>query len=83
MLLYGHVCVRALLFQKCHKQLFLPWALGSRPPPRTGGERGCGGERRALPAGPSEELCLGWGVMTGSLAYESLAKLARFLWGKM
>lgn len=38
-------------------------------------------ERRP-PAGPSEELCLGQCVVTGSLAYESPAKLTGFLWGK-
>lgn len=27
------VCARALHFQKCHKQLFIQWALCSWPPP--------------------------------------------------
>lgn len=77
-----HVC--APHFQKCHRLLSIWWALCSPSPHLSQGGSGArnsewGGR---LPAGPREESCLGWCVVTGSLAYESPAKLTQVSFGE-
>lgn len=57
---------------------------GLPAPPLRGGTPGALGSERGgrLPAGPGEELCLGWCVGTGSLACESPAKLTQVSFGE-
>ena len=71
--------VCGLRFQECHRLLSIWWVLCFPSPHLSqGGSGACNSEWGGrLPAGPSEESCLGWCVVTGSLAYESPAKLTQ------
>ena len=76
--------VCGLRFQECHRPLSIWWVLCFPSPHLSqGGSGACNSEWGGrLPAGPSEESCLGWCVVTGSLAYESPAKLTQVSFGE-